>query len=132
MINVMDGLHKEESILDVAPITIPTEVVRMPKKTKKTTTRKYSIGRQKNKRVIGVLIKDRQTRKKILDAHREIKRQPLPDVKKYLYSHGLIKAGCKAPNDVLRKMYEAAMLAGEVTNQDSDVLVSNFLQDEFA
>ena len=101
----------------------------LPKKTKKTTTTKYTLGKSKKRKTIGVLIKDRKTRKKILDAHRELKRKPISDVKQHLRDHGMIKAGSKAPNDILRKMYESSMLSGDIINQDSDVLMHNFLND---
>ena len=33
----------------------------------------------------------------------------------------------KAPNDILRKIYESSMLTGEINNQDSDVLAYNMI-----
>lgn len=110
------------------PLVISDEPL-LPKKTKKTTITKYKLGKSKKKKTIGVLIKDRKTRKKILDAQRDLKRKPITDVKQHLRDHGLIKAGSKAPNDILRKMYESSMLSGDIVNQDSDVLMHNFLND---
>ena len=101
--------------------------IRVPKKTKKTTTRKYGLGKNNKKRVIGVLIKDRQTRKKILDAQKDIRRKSLVDVKKYLNDHGLIKAGSRAPNDVVRKIYESSVMSGEITNTDDEIMAHNFM-----
>ena len=101
--------------------------IRIPKKTKKTTTRKYGLGKNNKKRVIGVLIKDRQTRKKILDAQKDIRRKSLVDVKKYLNDHGLIKAGSRAPNDVVRKIYESSVMSGEITNADDEIMAHNFM-----
>jgi len=46
-----------------------------------------------------------------------------------LRDHGLIKAGSKAPNDIMRKMYESSMLSGDVTNQDNEILMHNFLNE---
>ena len=101
----------------------------VPKKIKKTTKRSYSLGKNKQKKSIGVLIKDRKTRKKVIDAQKELKRKNINDVKQYLRDHGLIKAGSKAPNDIMRKMYESSMLSGDITNQDNDVLMHNFLNE---
>ena len=101
--------------------------IRLPKKTKKTTTRKYGLGKNNKKRVIGVLIKDRQTRKKILDAQKDIRRKSLVDVKKYLNDHGLIKAGSRAPTDVVRKIYESSVMSGEITNADDEIMAHNFM-----
>jgi len=73
-----------------------------------------------------VLIKDRGTRKKVLQAQKDLKRRNINDIKSYLREHNLIKAGSNAPNDVLRKLYESAMLAGEITNSNVETLLHNF------
>jgi hypothetical protein len=100
--------------------------------TKKTIKRKYTLGRSDMKRKVAVLIKDRGTRKKILTAQKELKRKNINDIKEYLRDHNLVKIGSSAPNDVLRKMYESAMLAGEITNSNSDILLNNFSKEDKA
>ena len=53
---------------------------------------------------------------------------PINEIKRYLIKHGFIKIGTTAPNDVLRKMYESAMLiCGEVKNHNPDNLLYNYL-----
>jgi hypothetical protein len=109
---------------------ISDEIIAIKKITKKTIKRKYTLGRSKIKKTVSVLVKDRGTRKIILAAQKDLKRKSINDVKDYLRDHNLIKIGSNAPNDVLRKLYESAMLAGEITNSNSEILLHNFSKDD--
>jgi hypothetical protein len=126
-------------------MTDPTPVIQTPlvdaptapnvqtsgsKRIKKTIKRTYTLGKSKIHKKVGVLIKDKNTRKRVLNAQRDIKRHGINDIKQYLRTHGLIKTGSSAPNDIIRKIYESAMLSGEVTNQDKDILLQNFLKEK--
>jgi glutamate 5-kinase len=95
----------------------------------RTVRRKYLLGKSKNKKTVGVLIKDKGTRKQILQAQKELKGEPINDVKKYLRNHNLIKIGTLAPNDVVRKLYESSMFAGDVTNNNEETMLHNFMKD---
>jgi hypothetical protein len=95
---------------------------------KKTTKRKFTLGKSNNR--VSVLLKDKKTRKNIINAQRELKKTNINDVRKYLKKHGIIKAGTTAPTDVLRKMFESSMLAGDITNINKEVLLHNFINSE--
>ena len=98
--------------------------------TKKTIKRKYTLGRSDTKKTVSVLIKDRGTRKRILTAQKDLKRKNINDIKSYLREHNLIKTGSNAPNDVLRKLYESAMLSGEITNSNAETLLHNLSKED--
>ena len=97
---------------------------------KRTIKKKYTLGKSKIKKSVSVLVKDRFTRKKVITAQKDLKRKPIHDIKLYLRDHNLIKVGSNAPNDVIRKLYESSMLAGEITNKNSETLLYNFSKDD--
>ena len=113
-----------------APAPTPVPVYSHPNVIRKTIKQRYVLGKSKTQSKVGILIKDKNTRKRILQAQREMKKEPINDVKKYLRDHGLLKVGSNAPNDIVRKIYESSMLSGEITNNNKDTLLHNFLKEE--
>jgi len=97
---------------------------------KKTIHKKYTLGKSKIKKTVGILLKDKNTRKNVLNAQKDLRNKSTNDVKTYLREHNLIKIGSNAPNDVIRKIYESAMLAGEITNNNKDTMIHNFIKDD--
>ena len=85
------------------------------------------MGKSKQGTHIGVLLKDNKTRKKVLQAQKVMKKTDINDIKKYLHTRGLVKVGSTAPSDILRKMYEDTMLAGEISNSSGEILLHNII-----
>ena len=99
-------------------------------KQKKTIRRTYKIGRSKIMPKVSVLVSNKTIRNNISTKTQLIKQTPIHEIRKYLIKHGFIRVGAITPNDVLRKMYETAMLmCGEIQNHNPDNLLYNFLHD---
>ena len=114
----------------VAPVQIIVpEPIPRPKLIKKTIRRKYTLGKSNIYRKVSVLIKNNETRKKIIVAQKELKKKSIHEIKKFLKDHFLLKSGSSAPNEVLRKMYESVMLTGNITNNNKDTMLHNFIND---
>jgi hypothetical protein len=99
----------------------------IPKLCITTKTYKYKLGKNKERRQIGVLIKNRDTQKRIKKEIEKLKQEDIQNVKNYLREKGLIKLGSQAPTTILRKMYEDSILSGEINNNNSNNLVYNYL-----
>jgi hypothetical protein len=113
------------------PVTKPQPVIEEPtiKKTKRTIKSRYTLGKSKKNNTVSILLKNKSTRKNIMNAQKELKKKSIHDIKKYLLSHNLMKIGSNAPNDVLRKIYESSMLSGEIVNHNDETLLHNLMKD---
>ena len=101
--------------------------LKLKNKIRQTITKKYTLGRAPGSNVVGVLIKNNETRRQVQQDHGVLRREAIVEIRKYLHGHGLLKVGSDAPPDVLRNMYETAKLTGEVTNVNKQVLLHNFI-----
>ncbi len=101
------------------------------RKQKKTVKRHHKVGRSKYYSKIGVLVSNRTIRNNINNQTQQLKTVPIQDIRKYLINNGFIKVGSTAPNDVLRKMYESALLmCGEIKNHSTENLLYNFFNEK--
>ena len=94
-------------------------------KIRKTKKKSYRIGKHDN--VVGVLLKNKQTQRHIQNQHLTLRQKTIGEIRKYLYDHHLLKIGSNAPPDVLRRMYEDAILTGDVKNTNDNVMLHNFM-----
>lgn len=100
-------------------------------KRKKTLRRTYRVGKSKTAPKISVLVSNKTIRNNTSTRSQLLKQVPIEEVKKFLIKRGLIRIGSITPNDVLRKMYESAvMMCGEIQNHNPDNLMYNFFNDK--
>ena len=78
-------------------------------------TRLYKLGKTA-RNTVSILLKDKEHNKAIIEANKELKKHPITDVKQYLRQQNLINSTSAATTDVLRKMYESALMTGDVVN----------------
>jgi len=106
----------------------PTRIKGVRMKIRQTVTKKFRVGKYNN--TVGVLIKNKDTQKHLQKEHLSLKQKSINEIKKFLYDKSLLKIGSTAPPDVLRRMYEDAILTGDVVNTGSGVVLHNFLSNE--
>jgi hypothetical protein len=75
---------------------------------------------------VSVLIKDKTARNQVTEAVMDLKKKNITEVRTYLKDRGLIKAGSACPTNILRKLYEDAMLTGDIVNNDKETMLHNF------
>jgi hypothetical protein len=114
--------QKEPMQAQKEPIPIQKEPI--------TTIKRHVIGKSKKSRLVGVLIKNINTRKMITTAHKDLKKININEVRNHLKNNGMLKVGTTAPIDVLRQTYEASILAGVINNKNDDTLLHNFVNDK--
>ena len=105
-------------------------IYNIPKIRRKIKTLKFNLGRNNKNKKIRIYIKNRETIKNIKRDYNKLKDVDITQVKKYLRQHNLINTGSTSPNDVLREIYEKAILSGDVKNKNTHNLITNFMNDE--
>lgn len=103
--------------------------VPIKKITKTTTLKKYTLGKSKTHKKVGILIKNKKTQGDIILAQKELRRKPMLDIKTHLIEHQLIRSGSSIPNDCARAIYESAYLSGDISNKNRDTMLHNFMNE---
>ena len=121
--NIKTELNKEkvEDNMDTIDIS------KLPKINRVTRKKKYILGKKKGSKQVGILLKNRETQKNVKAEVSSLKSKSIQEIKDYLRKKNLIKLGSESPNDVLRELYEGAILSGDVENDNSENLLHNFL-----
>ena len=95
------------------------------KRKHKTVKRRITLGKHKNR--VGVLIKNKKTRKNIEKEMNTLKKKSMNQIKKYLRKHNLIKIGSSAPDSMLKDMFCNVYSSGDIFNKNPDILLANYI-----
>ena len=128
--NNQNSIPDIEELIKVREDTIAKNIPKIH--IKQTTKRTFTLGKSDKLRNVAVLIKNKQTRKNLINAQKELKKTDISDVRKYLRQHSIVKIGSTCPPDILRQTFESALMAGEITNTNKDTLIHNFLNEDIA
>ena len=126
--NNQNSVQDIEELIKVRAETIAQNIPKIH--IKQTTKRTFTLGKSDKLRNVAVLIKNKQTRKNLINAQKELKKTDITDVRKYLRQHSIVKIGSTCPPDILRQTFESALMAGEITNTNKDTLIHNFLNED--
>lgn len=97
---------------------------------KKIVRRTFKVGKSKYAPKIGVLVSNKTIRRDIEIKHQLLKQISMEDIRKYLVKRGLIKIGSGAPENVLRRLYESAiMIGGDIQNHNKEIILYNYLNE---
>ena len=89
---------------------------------------KYLLGKHNKK--VSVLIKNDKTRKITQQEKCALKERSIREVRAHLQKNNLIKIGSEVPENIMREMYESAMLTGKVNNTNNVILLNNYTTPE--
>jgi len=130
---ILDASLEQAGALEVEPeeFSLDDALMEGPVKkiTKKTTLKKYTLGKSKTQKKVGILLKNKATQNEILIAQKDLRRKPILDVRTHLQEHHLIRHGSSIPNDCARAIYESAYLSGDVTNKNRDTILHNLMNE---
>jgi len=107
----------QSTILPPTQPTVNKEVKKKPKT--------YKLGKFKNK--VSVLIKNKKTRKRIINDKKILEQASLKEIKEYLKKRNLYKSGSAAPSYILKQTYIHSNLSGDVKNLSDKTLLHNYI-----
>ena len=96
----------------------------------KKIIKRFLLGKNLKTKKVGILIKNKKTRKLVNKDCRKLEKKKLKTIKKFLVEHALIKVGTSAPESMLRNIYKNCYLSGDINNSGGknaeDILMHNW------
>ena len=93
----------------------------------RTLHKTYKIGKYKDKKNVGILLKNNTTRKKIIQEIGILEKTPISKVKAFLREKNLLKIGSKVPDNIIRQTFINTILSGDVINKNYKMLLHNYI-----
>ena len=96
------------------------------------TLRKYikrRLGKQQNRK-INIMVNNKTVRRETEKKCRTLKNKKLSTMKTELRRKGLLRVGSTAPQNIIREIYVASKLAGDITNTGGGIVLHNYLQED--
>ena len=93
-----------------------------------TTIKHYRKCGKIHNNTVRVILPDQKTLHGIEKDKKKLDKHSLATVCDYLAKRNLYTAGSDVPEDILREIYKNAHLAGNVHNNDSDIMINNFMK----
>jgi hypothetical protein len=121
-------LKKEMAVLD--ELKPPDESNVKKTMIQKTVLKKYTLGKDENKKMVSVLIKNAERKNEVLNAKQDLQRTKMHEAKRYLIERNLLKKGSDAPNNVIMEMFKNARLAGDIHNVNFNSLLESFVNND--
>jgi len=98
--------------------------------TKGTTYKHYRKCGKIHNNTVRVLLADQKMVNGLERDKKKLEKHSLATVCDYLAKRNLYTAGSEVPEDILRETYRNAHLAGNVHNNDPDIMISNFFKSD--
>ena len=127
-LNLNAKLKKETAVLD--ELKKQDDDQKKPKTLlHKTVVKKYTLGKNVQKRIVSVLIKNAERKNEVLNAKQELQRTKINKAKQYLIERKLLKKGSDAPNNLIMEIFKNTRLTGDIYNVNFNTLLESFVTD---
>ena len=122
-------LKNELAVIDELKVSSEEDLNKKKTLIKKTVCKKYILGKNEEKNLVSVLIKNAERKNEVIQAKQDLSRTKLNKVKQYLLQRNLMKKGSEAPATLLLEMFKSARLTGDIYNVNFNTMLETFVSD---
>ena len=122
-------LKNELAVIDELKTSSEEDLNKKKTLIKKTVCKKYILGKNEDKKIVSVLIKNADRKNEVIQAKQDLNRTKLNKVKNYLLHRNLMKKGSEAPTTLLLEMFKNARLTGDIYNVNFNTILETFVSE---